>query len=374
MPNIFEEIISVPTPHPISVRLEPAFNAIQALLLLYHAQEMSDADEWVLQTYQAMTPEERRRNALVAIGFHYVIIPDRSWPSFQAYLQNFRDTDPLALRKRMLDVYQNHECARDVDPSETIYDALASEETYLAFLSKRFPIFDPEIESEAYRYVIQPEAMKEMILAHLTGMWDKYLAPEWQRVKPVLKAVVDAFEGVDFRQMDALTAANWITGRDVSGQKWAQKMAEVRQVIFAPSVISGPYFGHYLSGDTLRVLYRARLPKNVEAGDTELSRAEILIRLNTLADDTRLRILQYISAHGETRSQTLIDEFNLSQPAASRHLSVLSGMGYLNERRCDGAKCYTINAERIEETARALSRYLLGKEGRRLPAAQLERS
>lgn len=374
MPNIFEEILSIPTPHPISVRLEPAFNAIQALLLLYRAQEMTDVDEWVLHTYQAMTPEERRRNALVVIGFHYVIIPDRSWPSFPAYLQNLRDTSALALRKRMLDVYQNHECARDVDPSETIYDALASEETYLAYLSKRFAIFDAEMEAEAYRYVVQPEAMKEMILAHLTGMWDKYLAPEWQRVKPELKAVVDAFEGVDFRQMDAMTAAKWIIGRDVSGEEWAQRMVQFRQVIFAPSVIAGPYFGHYLSGDTLRVLYRARLPKNVEEGDTELSRAEILIRLNTLADDTRLRILQYISAHGETRSQTLIDEFNLSQPAASRHLSVLSGMGYLNERRCEGAKCYTINAERIEETARALRLYLLGKEGRRQPAAKLERS
>jgi len=51
----------------------------------------------------------------------------------------------------------------------------------------------------------------------------------------------------------------------------------------------------------------------------------------------------------------------LSQSAVSRHLKQLSATGYLNERRCDGAKCYTLDPKRIEDTLHAISLFLLGK-------------
>ena len=51
-------------------------------------------------------------------------------------------------------------------------------------------------------------------------------------------------------------------------------------------------------------------------------------------------------------------QLDLNQSAASRHLRQLSAAGYITERRRDVAKCYSLNRERINDTFRALDRFL----------------
>ena len=51
-------------------------------------------------------------------------------------------------------------------------------------------------------------------------------------------------------------------------------------------------------------------------------------------------------------------QLELSQSAASRHLTQLTATGYLEERRCEGAKCYTLSPERVENTLRAVAAFL----------------
>ena len=70
------------------------------------------------------------------------------------------------------------------------------------------------------------------------------------------------------------------------------------------------------------------------------------------------QILHQIAEKGELRSQEIIDELELSQSAASRHLTQLTAAGYLKERRCDGAKCYSLNVERVSDTLQAVAGYL----------------
>ena len=91
-----------------------------------------------------------------------------------------------------------------------------------------------------------------------------------------------------------------------------------------------------------------------------LNRSDILVRLNALADDVRLRILKLLKDDVELRSQEIIEKLELSQSAASRHLKQLSATGYISERRCTGAKCYLLNPERIDNSLKAISSYLLG--------------
>ena len=83
------------------------------------------------------------------------------------------------------------------------------------------------------------------------------------------------------------------------------------------------------------------------------------MRLEALADDNRLRILRMIAERGEVHSQEIIDELELSQSATSRQLTQLSAAGFLKERRCDGAKCYALNGERVKDTLKALANFLL---------------
>jgi DNA-binding transcriptional ArsR family regulator len=55
-----------------------------------------------------------------------------------------------------------------------------------------------------------------------------------------------------------------------------------------------------------------------------------------------------------------METLDLSQSASSRHLKQLSATGFLSERRCNGAKCYKLNAERLDDTLQAVSVFLLG--------------
>ena len=120
----------------------------------------------------------------------------------------------------------------------------------------------------------------------------------------------------------------------------------------------GPYVGQIELDDGIAIIFGARMPEGTRDVDPEISRAEILVRLSALADDTRLQILRAIREEGELRSQDIMKVLNLSQSATSRHLSQLNATGYLIARRCEGAKCYRLNTDRIEDTLNSVSAYL----------------
>ncbi len=100
------------------------------------------------------------------------------------------------------------------------------------------------------------------------------------------------------------------------------------------------------------------MPEGADLIVPDLDRAEILVRLSALADDSRLQILKLISQKGEMRSQDIMRGLDMSQSATSRHLSQLNATGYLVARRCEGAKCYSMNFEKIDDTLNAVSTFL----------------
>jgi DNA-binding transcriptional ArsR family regulator len=207
-------------------------------------------------------------------------------------------------------------------------------------------------------------AMQSLIVSHFRDMWEQVLAPEWRRITPMLQASVDAFQQLDISGMSKFEAVQLVTGRDFEQSErehWEVVLEDLERLILIPCTHLGPYLGTFRSGHTAWVLFGARIPAGVQVHAPDLSRAEILVRLNALADDTRLRILKLIAGEGELRSQEIMTRLDLSQSAASRHLKQLSATGYLHERRCEGAKCYALNQERVEDTLRALSAFLLGK-------------
>ena len=72
----------------LQVRLEPAFNMLHSLMLLNKAKHLSGLGEWVIQTKAMLTPEEDYRNQLVLLGLFFAVEPDRSFSSFEAYLEH----------------------------------------------------------------------------------------------------------------------------------------------------------------------------------------------------------------------------------------------------------------------------------------------
>ena len=110
--------------------------------------------------------------------------------------------------------------------------------------------------------------------------------------------------------------------------------------------------------DRIGFIFGARLPDNIPANVPELSIADIYVRLNALSDEKRLQILKYIANQGESCSTEIIEALELSQSAASRHLTQLTATGYLIARRIDGAKCYRLDKDRIGNTLDMIKAFL----------------
>jgi DNA-binding transcriptional ArsR family regulator len=369
---IQEDFIEIPDAAPISVALEPAQNAFHSLLLLTKAEEISGLSDWVTRTANALTPRERRRHKLVFFGLYFAMMPEQSWPSFPAYVDHLATRNPNTLRDKLLAVYARHpplphdenQPWYDEPPPIDLEAILKDVDSYLDFLRERYEMsqLDAEVEAQAHSYVVDPPAMQDLIVSHLRKMWDEYLAPEWERVAPMLQDAVEAFRQIDLSKLNGFEAGRLITGRELEREKWEQKFERAKKVIFVPSAHVGPYLGkHWAGADTLWVFFGARLPEGVPFHAPDLSRAEIVVRLSALADDSRLRILKLISEKGELSSQEIMANIGLSQSAASRHLKQLSATGYLSERRCNSAKCYQLNSERVENTLHAVSSFLSGR-------------
>jgi ArsR family transcriptional regulator len=363
--------IVTPTTTLTDVALEPAHNVLHSLMLLAQSEHTSGFGEWVVRTAAALSAAERETLPLVAIGLHYAIAPAGSWPSFPAYVDHLAAMKPLALRDKLLDTYSRilplsedgfHGMSAQPLPIDR-EAVLADVDAYLAFLRERFDAdhMDDALEAKAYSYVVDPPAMQALIVSFLRTMWGKYLAPEWQRVEPMLQDAVRAFQQVDLASMDLPAAIEYVTDRELEEGKWSCMLEHATHVTFVPSAHVGPYVGRYGVGcERIWILFGARPPKGIQIQAPDLSRNEILVRLNALSDDNRLRILKFISEQGEQCSSKIMDELELSQSTVSRHLNQLAAAGYLSARRVDGSKCYQLHPEQIEETLQAISAYLLG--------------
>jgi DNA-binding transcriptional ArsR family regulator len=308
------------------------------------------------------------------IGLHYAIAPTQSWPSFPAFISHLALENPVVLRKQVFNAYlqmrphKGQEYIAPPDPSseqpmQDIAPLLASVDVFLQFLTERFSAekIDFEIESEAFSYLQNPPAMQSLIVSHLQEMWQGVLSAEWARVAPMLQASADAFHQLELGSLSKLEAASQILGQDLEEPWLKEQIEQTERLVFIPSAHIGPYLNKFKYQNTLWILFGARIPEGVHIHAPDLSRTEILVRINALADDNRLRILKLISEEGELRSQDIISRLELSQSAASRHLTQLSATGYLTERRCEGAKCYKLNPQRINDTLRAIAQYLLGE-------------
>lgn len=362
-----QNIIAPARPSTVEISLEPAQNAIYSLALVKRVSCISGLAPWVTDTAERLSRENRRVNDLVMDGLFHAAVPSQSWPSFPAYLKHLRAMEPVAVRDKMLDFYLQMPKCDDADPDvytlplEKTY-ILASVENYINFLRSRFSpnMVDAEIEAQAYTYAIDPQAMQELIVSHLEQMWNRYLAQEWERVLPMLQDSVRAFQAYDYSGMSEFEIAQTITGQKLDDREWKWKIENAERLVYIPNAHIGPYIGGVPVGSAHGLVFGARLPEGTHIDAPDLSRAEMLVRLNALADDTRLRVLKLVADHGEQRSQDIMNRLDLSQSASSRHLKQLSATGYLNERRCESAKCYSLNPERLEDTLHAIRNFLLG--------------
>ena len=201
-----------------------------------------------------------------------------------------------------------------------------------------------------------PSAAQDLIVTHLWAMWGDVLASEWERDLPMLQESVAAFQTLDFSGMACAEIVRRVTGRELVDEcdQWQGKAV---RIVFIPSAHIGPYVGIMQDDETVKLIFGARVPEGVSASSPALSRSELL-RLNALADDTRLSILELLAGDDGLSSPEVMERLDLSQSAASRHLRQLAATGCLMVERRDGAKVYHLNRNRIGDTFSALQKLL----------------
>jgi len=102
-----------------------------------------------------------------------------------------------------------------------------------------------------------------------------------------------------------------------------------------------------LAGDGLS----ADLP--VAAPNIDRSVGELVQLFKLLSDETRLRILHYLSHAGELHVRALCERLHQSQPAVSHHLALLRVAGLIQLRRAGKHNFYHLEPGRFHEMLRS---------------------
>lgn len=353
--------------------LAPATVAVEIVLdevaILSNSLKMMKAEEfhqglheWVSRTTFELTPEQRKTNHRVAMLIDH-LITETNAPTFPAFIEAIADIPSSKIIDFSLHWLRDQP---NYPGDDTI---LSDRQAYLAFVqatiaekyAKKGEDFEPEHWSEEWDNLQKIDQFVDDATVHLQFMWDTYLKDEWERVKPMLQEAVDAFNEIDYEGMSAFDAIETVAGRNMRGKDFfEEKLERAEKLIFMPNAHLGPYISWGATNDdrTMLFFFGARPPKNAKVKSTALSRSELLVRLNALADETRLKMLELLTENDELCAQDFITSLDLSQSSASRHLRQLTASGYVSERRRDVAKCYSLNPDRIDDTILALKDFL----------------
>lgn len=356
-------------PATVAVRFEvnEVISNMFSMILLNEVEYTSGLAGWITETAHALTPEQRAANKIVTRTLEGASYPsaDLTFPDYIQQVNAMPDADLQDMALRYLQQAKSYPGAEAALADRETFYALALErmKEHYAEMKKDH---NPELEADYWGLLFdllqEPGGLRRKMVAHLQFMWDTYMRAEWEHVKPQLEEAYNAYSRLDYDNLTAHEAMEAVTGRDLRGMnKFEQSVADVNTLIFIPFPHLGPYvgWGPYALEGAMMFLFTARPPRNASAMESvTLSRNELLVRLNALADETRLRILELLTRQEEMCAQDFITQLDLSQSSASRHLRQLTASGYIAERRKDVAKCYTLNPDRIDDTIRSLRTFL----------------
>lgn len=344
-------------PHTVNVRVlvAPVFNILNTMMLMNVVHARSGLSDFVVETAAAMPESLRRDNEIVAQLWD-IIEPNTLTQDFDSYLEALAALDFGAHVRRALDSL----CYKEKGAGLTTDQLLASKETYIKLVTQHYESkgdeVDPALIGHIHDYLTQPDAARDFIVQHIQTMWERYLKAEWARVEPMVVEAVRVYEQLDLSDLTVLEAVQAITGRDMTGfLEDTENIDDIDEMLFVPSVHCGPYVTRFEIGDRrMGLVFGARLPEGVTVPSVELSLRDLHIQLSALADDTRLHILELLTHHRELCSADFQQMLNLSQSSASRHLRQLVASGFIDERRRDLNKYFSLNTRRIHETSAAL--------------------
>ena len=336
----------------------PVYNILFSMCLLFQ-DHLDHISPWVDSTVAKLTPEERKVADIACDAVQYVSIAGGSTiEEFVAGLEKmaperFLTIDVSRLRKQAV-----QRLGADGIPDEA---TLANDkDAYLGLVERMYERHhDKEFDAEKYgKYwdrLHDGKSYRDELVTSVKSFWVKHLRDEWAHVEPAIADSVRAFQSVEILGDDLEEKIKFITQRDNIPEVWIDMLSRADEVIYVPSVHIGPYMTMFdFDPRHLVVVGRARIPEGANVTSPTLDRSDILIRLEAMSDATRLRILQMASERGKITSQDVMDELELSQSSASRHLTQLTATGLLPVDGSERTRRYQLNARRIDDVCSGL--------------------
>ena len=367
-------LINIPKKSRFSISVETARNVLNSLNLIASNNKYQGINQFISSTYAKLDKKIIRDNEIIMHGLHYAAFPEKDFLNFEDYIDGLKSEDAYLLQERLFHAYDrissykvNIISDKPVTTTKADQDRILSKKDfYLEYLTRCFTQdnLDYSIEEEAYKYLVEPDKMKDFLVSHFQYMWDNYLKKEFTKTHSTLENAVNEFNSINFSKTGAFEIIKKVTGHNIevdwADNKWELEWVEKsKKIILVPSVHMGPFIGRSIGSDSIYIFFTPRTTEAISFTSPDLTRTDISVRLNTLSDDTRLKILKIVGKEREMSSKQIMDTLDLCQSAASRHLKQLSATGYLNERRQNSAKIYSLNTRFITKTFDAVSDYLL---------------
>lgn len=323
-----------------TVAIESVYHVLASMALLTSPNLASQKEPWLAAAASRLTAEQRRHNRLVFEGLGAALLPAANQESFPHYLDALTAYAPIVLRDRI-----------ESDGS---------------------PQLEESLRHEVQQLLKDPPALQQRIASHLRLLWEASFSAEWQKKQSVMHFIANDLNARTWPTQSASSLMRAFIRRPIPD--WISvQLGGVQQIMFIPS----PYIHLHaarLGHPTTLWLFMWADPWTWPMRNEPIQRTEILGPANALADETRLRILELLAAHGEMLAQEMIAQLDVSQSTVSRHLSQLRKAGFVSEERTDDAnKLYRLQHERAEQFAYTLSQLLSSENARMvLTDARLE--
>ena len=346
-----------PTPH-VEFRHSFPFLIIGTLATLSKAPRYEGFDQWIYVTFAALE-EDVRRDILWIVGplgvpilLQELLNQQPEIGDLSALLGWIAAIPDDAIHQGVVRLFE--ELARKASTHEAplaVPTNLADGERLREFFCNTACEWTELAEANDERFrriarlIVSPSELKAQLVLAITRFWESYYQPVHAECDRLAQRSVRGFETVVFSGGLPATFAQ-VTGRPLpSGM--AGWMDHLEHLIFIPNCFTGPFVQFVpmdSAGRVLALLYNCR-PDSESAGIAESVR-DLFAPLRALADETRLEILAMLVGR-ELYAQQIVSRMEISQPAVSRHLSLLVAAGVLNLRKQDGMKFYSLSEESL---------------------------
>ena len=361
----------------VEVGLEPVYNALNSFSLLSATERLRGLNAWVVRTSATLNPERLHTNQLVFEGLRDALAPGHDDLDFPTYLKNLTEQDPDVLRDRVLERLRSRFSQRvpsenglaGPDPARLLSDVHAYL-TCVEYVQVDTP-FDPALQTEVHALLNDAPALYHLIVSHLEELWKTTFAAEWRRVQSSLRWQVEMFTRSLEEDATIEDTYHTFTGRELPADT-RERLTPIPEIVLVPSWHMGRHVALWENEASARLFFSE--PPNYDITllrSAPVGRAELRARLDALADETRMRILELLVQQDELHAQDIIAALDLSQSSVSRHLKQLVSMGYLYERRGEGAnKTYRLSSIYFERTARAIEQLVSAEDTQKMPMAE----